>query len=375
MFGRKSPCSGGSRRYGKSERICFILFLAVFLFAAAMGLGCSKKKEVKAEKIINVKVWTTQKQAVRPYIEAVGSLKPNEEVIISPEVDGILKDIRVDEGTQVTKGTVLAVISDTDYRLNAESARAAVKQAEASLANTRIEYRRKETLLKEELVTRQQFDDVSTRLTLASRDLDRAKAVLSLSGERLGKTVVRSPITGIVKEKIASEGDFARAGIPIMRIVQIDPLKLSFSIAEKDMAAMKEGQDVVFTVDPFPGKEFTGRLSVIYPGLDERSRTLQVEALVSNPSLALKSGLFTRVKVYTAAPRDSVVIPITSILYEGTRVKVFLMDANTARERIIGIGKKYGEMMEVTQGLKAGEQLIVVGQNNLLEGVKVHAVK
>jgi len=375
MFGRKSPRSGGSRRYGKSERICFILFLAVFLFAAAMGLSCSKKKEVKAEKIINVKVWTTQKQAVRPYIEAVGSLKPNEEVVISPEVDGILKDIRVDEGTQVTKGTVLAVISDTDYRLNAESARAGVKQAEASLANIRIEYRRKETLLKEELVTRQQFDDVSTRLTIASRDLDRAKTVLSLTGERLGKTVIRSPLTGTVKEKIASAGDFARAGVPIMRIVQIDPLKLSFSIAEKDMGAMKEGQDVVFTVDPFPGKEFTGRLSVIYPGLDERSRTLQVEALVSNPSLALKSGLFTRVKVYTAAPRDSVVIPITSILYEGTRVKVFLMEANTARERIIGIGKKYGEMMEVTEGLKAGEQLIVVGQNNLLEGVKVHAVR
>lgn len=375
MFGRKTPRRERSRGYGKSAGIGFVLLPVVLLFVTAMGLSCSKKQEVKAEKIINVKVWATETQAVRPYIEAVGSLKPNEEVIISPEVDGILNDIRVDEGTPVTKGTVLAVIRDTDYRLNAESARAAVKQAEAGLANITVEYRRKASLLKEELVTRQQFDDVSTRLTIATQDLDRARSALSLAREKLGKTVIRSPLKGIVKEKPAAAGDLARAGAPLMRIVQIDPLKLAFSIAEKDMGAMKEGQDVVFTVDPFPGREFSGRLSVIYPGMDERSRTLQVEALVANPALALKPGLFARVKVYTAPPRDSVVIPITSILYEGSRVKVFLMEANTARERIIGIGKKYGEMMEVTQGLKAGEQLIVVGQNNLLEGVRVHAVK
>jgi membrane fusion protein (multidrug efflux system) len=170
-------------------------------------------------------------------------------------------------------------------------------------------------------------------------------------------------------------GDFARAGSPIMRLVQIDPLKLSFSVAEKDIAAMKEGQDVIFTADSYQGREFTGKLSTIYPSLDERSRTLQAEALVPNPFFELKPGLFTRVKLYTGASRESVVIPVTSILYEGTKVRVFLMDKDQAHERFITIGGKYGDMVEVLEGLKGGEQLIVVGQNNLVDKVKVHAVR
>jgi len=376
MAVQKKPHPGCSTGHGSMLKIRYIIIPALFLCVAALGLGCTKKQEpVKADKIINVKVWKTEKRSVRPFIETVGSLEPNDNVTISSEVDGILKDIKVDEGTPVVKGMTLATIKDTDYRLNLENARSAFNQAEASLANTKIEFERKEALLKEELITRQQFDDVSTRLTLATHDSNRARSLLSLAKERFDKTVIYSPIKGTVKEKMVSAGDFARASVPIMSIVQIDPLKLSFSVAEKDVGALKKNQDVIFTVDPFPGKEFSGRLNTIYPSLDERSRTLKAEALVPNPSQQLKPGLFARVKIYTGDARNSVLIPITSILYEGTRTRAFVSEKDTAHERAIKLGSKYGEMMEVLEGIQAGEQLVVVGQNTLTDGVKIHAVK
>lgn len=363
-------------RCRKGTRMDLLMMLVMVLCTSLLGLGCADKKDTtKAEKTINVKVWITEKKPIRPYIEAVGSLDPNEEVLISSEVDGILKNIPLDEGIPVSRGTVLAKVNDIDYRLGVQSAEAALRQAQANLDNAKIVYERMNALFQQAVVSKQEFDNATTRLDISTQDLDRASSALSLARERLAKTVITSPIKGMVKEKMATMGDFAKAGMPLMRIIQIEPVKLTFSVAQKDLGALKKGQDVVFSVDSFPGREFKGTLNIIYPSLDERSRMLKAEAIVPNGSLELKPGLFARVKVYTGVQKEAVLIPVTSILYEGTRTRAFIAEQDSARERSIRLGSKYGEMMEVLEGIQAGEQLVVVGQNTLTDGVKIHAVK
>ncbi len=354
----------------------FMVLMVAALCIAIASPGCARKDEaVMSEKMNNVKVWPVEKRSVQPYLDSIGSLYPDEEVTVSSEADGMLRAVYVDEGTPVSRGTVLAKVDDTDYRLNVSTAEALVKQAEAGLLNLKVEHRRKEALYKEELVTLQQFDDISTRLAVETQELQRAQVALSLARQRLHKTTVCSPIQGIVKLKMVSAGDFVRTSMPVMTIVRINPLKLSFSVTEKDVGLLKVGQDIVFTVDTFPGREFKGTLKVIYPSLDERTRTLRAEALVENPTLELKPGFFARVKVYTSSPREAVVVPATSLLYEGTKVKAFLQEGDRARERSLRIGSKYGEMVEVLEGLTGGEKLIVVGQNNLADGMKIHVVR
>ena len=90
---------------------------------------------------------------------------------------------------------------------------------------------------------------------------------------------------------------------------------------------------------------------------------------------SLSPAFSARVTVYTGAPKEAVLIPITSLLYEGTKTRVFLNENNKARERYLKLGRKYGEMMEIAEGLQAGEQLVVVGQNTLTDGVNVRVVK
>ncbi len=374
MNGMKT-CGSGMRGPGLPGGRPGLVLLALLVLAAFSLAGCQKKETKTAEKVINVRTATVEKKSLRPFVEAVGNLKPFQEVVISPEVDGIIRKLNVDEGSPVSKGMVLAEINETDYRLDLERAEAALKQAQATLANVRVEYTRKEALYKEQLVTQQQFDDVTTRVTLATGDVDRARAALSLARERYSRSRVRAPMAGAVREKRVTAGDFVRTGTPMLWLVQSNPIKLSFSVPEKDVSSLKLGQEVEFRVDSFPGRTFAGRLMSIYPSLDEKTRTLQAEAHIPNPQGLLKPGFFARVTIYTGPPRDTVIIPITAILYENTLKKVFLVEGDRAREMKIQIGAKYGESMAVLEGLQGGEQLVTVGQNTLADGVKVNVAR
>jgi len=353
-----------------------LLLLVLMITLVTLPLvSCKKEKKVEKEILVNVRVLSAEKKQVRPYIETTGTLKADEEVIVSSEVDGIVKKIKVEEGSAVASETLLVEINQIDYVLDERRADAALKQAQASLANAKSEYQRKDSLYKEELVTKQQFDDISTRVALAEADVSRANATLETSREKLSRTKIYSPLRGMVKEKKVSVGDYVRNGSPLLQLIKIDPLKLNFTISEKDIAGLKTGQEVIFTIDSFAGKNFKGKVNLLYPNVEERTRTLQAEAMVPNANHLLKPGLFVRATIYTGAPRDAVVAPLTALMYDNSIISLFVVEGNIAHARIVKTGGKYGEVVEIIEGLKEKEQVVVVGQNNLSEGVKVNVAR
>jgi len=351
-----------------------IIFLTTIILIV-MAPACKKKETKKTEeRSVNVRVQSVEEKALMPFVETIGTLNPNEEVIVSAEVDGILKEVKVDNGTAVSRGMLLSVIDDTDYGLEVKRAEAVLRQAQATFENTKLEFGRKQSLYKEQLVTQQQFDDVSTRLSLAEAEVERAKAALSLAKQKLIKTKVYSPLSGYVKEKKVSAGDYARNGANMFVIIQNNPLKLNFTVTEKDVGRLKKGQDITFMVDAFANREFKGKVNTIYPGLEEKTRSLQAEAIVPNPDGLLKPGLFAHIILYTGAGRNTVLVPIISLLYEGETVKVFVVEGERAKERFVKLGQKYGEMMEIIEGVKKEEFVVVAGQQNLSENTKVNIV-
>jgi membrane fusion protein, multidrug efflux system len=375
MFGRTSSLTGrnGSDRQKVKAGSWILAVLCVAVFA---NVGCKKQEQkVTKERAVNVRVLTAESRSLRPFVESVGTLKAYDSVIVSSELDGILNTIRVDDGSSVTLHQLIAEIKETDYRLAMEQAAAVMKQAEATLANTKLEFQRKEALFKEELVTKQQYDDVAARLAVTQGDVERAKAGLDLAREKTTKTKIFAPMAGVINEKKVTEGDYIRNGTPLVSIVRVDQLKLVFSVTEKNVGNLKEGQDVVFTVDAFPGQEFRGQLKTIYPSLEEKTRSLQVEAVVQNADRRLKPGLFARVTLFIGPTSETVVAPITALLYDSAQVRIFVVEENRAKERQVKIGRKYGEFMEITEGLKAKETVVIVGQNNLMEGVLVNVAR
>ena len=345
------------------------MIVTSFFFAVAC-----KKKDTKSdvEKIFNVQVQDVAMKPLKPFIESIGTLNPFEEVTVSAEVEGVLRSVKVEEGTQVSKGMLLAAIDDSDYSLEVKRAEAALRQAEATLENTRLEHKRKDALFQEELVTKQQYDDVVTRLSLADAEVERAKASLSLARLKLAKTKITSPLACVVKEKRVSAGDFVKNGTPLFVIIQPNPIKLRFTVPEKDVGRLKMHQEVILKVDGFPGSEFKGKVNIVFPNVEEKTRTLQIEALVPNNNGILKPGLFAKVILYTAGERNTIVVPVTALLYEAEKVKVFTVDGEHAKEREVKLGSKYGETMEIVEGIKEGEKVVTFGQQNLSEGAKIN---
>jgi membrane fusion protein (multidrug efflux system) len=349
------------------------LWLLLVPFLILPVPGC--KKKTTEEKVVNVIVQAAESRNLRPYIESTGTLNPNEEIIMGAEMDGIVRSVKVDEGSVIKKGMLLAALDDTEYVHEVIRAKAALKQTEASLANTKMEFSRKDALYKEQLVTRQQYDDVFTRLTLAESEVDRAKATLAIANQKLARTRLYAPAACRVKEKKVSVGDFVKNGTQMLILIQPDPLKLRFSVPERDIGKMKVGQDVHVRVDAFPGREFIGKVSIVFPSLEEKTRSLTMEALIPNGQGELKPGLFAKVRLYTGQEQDVVVVPVTCLLYEGEKVRLYVIEGTTARERQVKLGNKHGEFMEIAGGLKAGEVVVVTGQQNLSEGAKVSVVR
>jgi membrane fusion protein (multidrug efflux system) len=176
-----------------------------------------------------------------------------------------------------------------------------------------------------------------------------------------------------VNEKKVSRGDFVKKGAQLFVVIRNNPVKLDFTVDEKDAGLLKKGQDAVFRVEAYPDREFAGRLGVIYPSLEERSRSLKAEASIPNPDGLLKPGFFARVTVYIGPEREMVVVPVTAILYDEEKKKVFVVEGERAHERVLELGGKYGEMKEVTGGLGAGELVVTAGQQGLAEGIRVNA--
>jgi RND family efflux transporter MFP subunit len=259
MFGRISSLTGnlGSKRQGiKTGSVV----MAILLCAGVMlNSGCKKQgQKVVKEKAVNVRVWTAETRSLKPFVESIGTLKAYDEVAISSELDGILKSIHVDEGSLVSRGQPIAEIKDTDYRLAEEQATAVLKQAEASLANAKLEYQRKEALYKEELVTKQQFDDIAARLAVAQGDVERAKAGVDLAKEKLTKTKIFAPMAGSVSAKKATSGDYIRNGTLLVSIVRTDLVKLSFTVSEKDVGALRMGPKCDFFCGCLSGTRIPG---------------------------------------------------------------------------------------------------------------------
>ena len=351
------------------------LLILMITFIGLSLVSCKGVKKVEKENLVNVRVQPAEKKKVQPYLETTGTLNAYEEVSVSSEVDGIVRQLKVEEGSLVNKGSLLVEINDVDYTLDLKRSEAASKQAEANLDNAQAEYKRQEALYKEELVTKQQFDDITTKVALAKAALDGAKATLAMSREKLTRTKVYSPLNGAVKEKKISVGDYVRNGTPLLQLIRVNPLKLNFTVSEKDVASIKIGQEVAFSVDAYPAKQFKGKISLLYPNVEEKTRTLQAEALVPNSDRLLKPGFFVRILIYTTAQREVVLAPITALLYDNSVIRIFVVDGNKARERVIKTGGKYGESVEVLEGLQEKEQIVVIGQNNLSEGVKVNVAR
>lgn len=374
------------------QMIKIIISLTLLLTLAACGRNDTKKRAGEVVKPpVAVETRAAAASSVSEGIEVTGSLEPKFSVDVKTQIPGLVKQVMVSEWVHVRKGQPLVRIDVSETVAQVQRAEAGVVSARANLAEAKVASNRAErelarTLkLKEAgLATQQAADDARSETEAAKARAGVAAAQIHVAEEELrqglarqAKGMVVAPIDGIVALRNVNVGDLASdaaAGKPIFRIVDNRLLNLTVTVSSVDSGRVKVGQTLEFTVDSQPGRTFTGKIMYINPELSAADRSLKVIAEVRNVPETLKGGLFAKGHIITGVRAQVLQVPRSAVGAFDTVAKkgtLFIVENGVVHLREIASGAVSGDMVEITSGLKAGEQYVIRGGFNLKDSDKV----
>ena len=358
------------------------VLLGLFFLVGAIWFGRDKqdlnsgdlKEDTEQSKAFPVEVTQVSFEKVEHHLEAIGSFLPEEEVTISTEVEGIVKRRSVDEGDRVKKGDILIKIDDEKFRSQVEEAEAILREAEATLKNAEISLKRMDQLLEEKVIDRQKYDDTITQFSLSRAVVEKVKAKLRRDKKSLRDTVIVSPLDGVVSERMVSEGEYVKVGADLLKIVDVNPLKLSFTLPEKFSGQLQVGQTVKVEAKAFPGEVFTGNVYFISPIVNLNTRTFEVKAKVANEGYRLKPGFFVDVKLLLDVNEGAMVLPEGAVVMREGKYVVLTVQGEKIVFKYLRPGKRFDRKVEILDGIDRDDFIVVSGLSELTEGSRVRMV-
>lgn len=408
-----------------------LFFLLTVLFTSTFLLnGCSKNEPQAAPRggggpggagaadpskqpPKQVSVTNATERSVAREVEAPGTLAADEQATISFKVAGRLDQLRVDLGTPIRKGQVIAQLETQDFQSRVNQADAALQQARVRLGlatsdnndtivieNTSLvrqqralleeaknNLERTKKLVNEGVQPRAELDRVESAYKVAdSRYQDaieevrnrqavllQRRAELQSAKQQLAETTLYAPFDGSIRERRANLGEFLSAGAPVVTIVRLHPLRLRIEVPERDALGVRIGQPVRVTVE---GEVDTaaGRIARISPAIQEQSRTLILEAEVENQRGRLRPGAFAKASIQTASNNSVVTIPPAALVTFAGIQKVYSIKDGKAIERNVVVGRRETDWVEIVEGLNANET-IILSPGNLAPGQPVTVTK
>jgi multidrug efflux pump subunit AcrA (membrane-fusion protein) len=385
--------------------------------AAALVIlaSCGRQAPVQAKQDsgpVKIQVAPVTFKQMQREVESVGSLFPYDEAIISSEIEGRVEEVTADLGDHVTQNQVLVRVSDEEQRyllaqneaqlrqsferlgLSNEKDRVKdvketpdVRRAQADLFDAEQRYKRTRDLVQQGIGSRQDLDQALARYqslqaqydtTLNQtrnliQEVERFKAIVDLQRKKLRDTSIRTPLTAYVKERQVSVGQYVKVNTPVFVLVKTDPIRLRIEVPERMAPWIKTGQMADVFLEAFPGREFRGRIWRISPTVEQSKRTFVVEALIDNPKGELKPGSYAKAKIHTDKVDRIKLVPVRAVTYILGSNKAFVVQNGKIDAREVKVGDRFGQEVEIVEGIEEGEQVAVTQLSRLDTGVRVQA--
>jgi len=323
----------------------------VFLYACGSGKADKSQTVTSQDSTVLVKVQLVSEQPVEQLSELTGNIEAYKVNNIAPTIPGRIDNILVEVGNRVQKGQLLVQMDKTN-----------LVQAQLQLANAERELGRVSELYKSGSATQQQFDQLTSQVDVLR------ETVRNLSEN----TELHSPIDGVVTARTFDAKNIYAGAQPILTVMQMVPVKVMVSISEIYFPQVKTGMEVRVRLDAYPDKNFTGRINIIYPTIDQLSRTFKAEVTITNTDMAIRPGMFARVELNFGTLNRVVVPDLAVIKQPGTNTRyVFTVENGLARRCELQLGRLIGNLYEVISGIDAGAQVVIAGQSRLLEQMPV----
>jgi len=299
-------------------------------------------------------------------IDAVGAVAPMQGVTLSADLPGVVESVAFESGAHVKKGAPLVILDTRQERAQLASAEAAAELAKVSLT-------RSQSLLDQKLISQAEFDAASAQYKQAEAAANEIRATIA-------RKTIYAPFAGIAGIRQVNPGQYVRSADPIVPLQSVGTLFANFSVPQQRLGELHEGQRVVVHAEGTLGRTFEGRISAINPVVDDATRNVQVQALLPNPTGALRPGMYVTVSVELGDKDAVVALPNSAINFAPYGSSVFIVESmkdpkgksyQGVRQQFVKLGATRGDLVAITDGVKPGQEIVTSGVFKLRSGASV----
>jgi len=409
----------------------FIVIIGLLAFRIVDRLNVKQQEEVqksqiKEEIIIPVRTALVEKGEVNSFLKVTGVVEANETVRVTSEIMGQAKEVKVKNGEEVNRGDMLIALGDEQIKIQVAQAQATldsvqassdkiksgarpqeIKQAESALLQAKMNrdsveenYLRMKKLFTEKAISEQQYEQAKNQYEIADvqyqsaqesyelviegaaeediksveAQVRQAKAALDMAKYQLKNTQITAPISGKVTSISVSSGEMISPSIPLLSIIDVSRIFVKVGISEKDISKIKEGQKVSLEIDAFPEEKFRGEVVSKGVAVDQISKTLEVKIEILQSEVDIPIGVFARGDILVKTNQNALIVPSSALTRKKTGIYVYVIEEGIARQKEVVLGIIQDERVEILDGLSEEEEIVVLGNQELEDGLKVNVL-
>ena len=355
------------RRKGIVIAIALLVTICVFAFgikALQIGKMMSTPQTMPPTTVSSTSV---KEEDWAPRLTAVGSVSAVQGAVVSAELAGVVSEINFENGGEAKKGEVLMKLDASQEEALLRSA-----EAEAQLAQTDLE--RSRDLAMKKVVSSAELDSAQSKFR-------RLNAVVDQVRSSIAKKTLIAPFDGQLGIRQVNVGQMINAGQQVVPLTSLNPVFADFALPQQYLGQLTPGLEVHVTTDAIPGRVFNGKLTAINSMVDSSTRNITLQATLDNSDHALRPGMFAKAEVMLPEKHKTLVVPGSAISYAPFGDSVFVIEkkkdektgkeSQVIRQQFVRVGEARGDLVAITQGLKAGETIVSTGVFKLRNGMTV----
>ncbi|MEQ1858803.1 MAG: efflux RND transporter periplasmic adaptor subunit [Chthoniobacteraceae bacterium] len=306
-------------------------------------------------------------------VEVSGDVTPSFQLDVKSEVSGKVKAIHVEPGSTVKSGDLLVEVDDSDLLTEKQSVLTEIDGAKLEMEKDKRNYERSKELFEAKLVSREQFDNLTSEYDIAQNNLVRAQRKLATTEEKLRKTKVTSPIDGtvlvlpIIEGQVVIAAASVNSGTALMTVANLDKLLVQTHVNQVDVARLKVDQPVKLKADSLKDANMTGRINFIAPVATVKNsvKGFAIEATIENPSARLRPGMTVTLNIPIARADSAVAVPISAVFKgDGNERVVYVRNGGSTERREVKVGITNFDFAEIKAGVAEGETILLIEPNH-----------
>lgn len=370
-----------------------ISILAVVAVASLAG-ACTKVEGVEAKPARPVRTQAVTMAPAASGVHYSATIEAFQEVPLAFKASGYVDELiqrkgadgrarAAQAGDQVSRGTVLARVHESDYQEKVNQGRAKLAEGEASLRKAQLDLERAKTLFAADSLTKPDLDSAQANFDSAEARVTSARADIELALSALRDCTMVSPATGVLLERKIEVGTLVGVGTVGFVVGDVSAVKARFGIPDAAIATVKLGETIGVMVDAVAEKTFTGRITSVAPTADPQSRVFDVEVTIPNADGRLRPGMIGSVALGLPAKpaAQPLIVPLSAVVKSAVNSDKYALmvvehkgDVDVARLRTVELGDVTGNGVAVTQGIASGERVVVTGASLLVDGDPVRVI-